>query len=264
MNILSKKVTVSYLFKLLLVSAGLAMAPYQVYGLTNTANVDGASDFTGTIAGADLSAKMKTYLYCNDASGAQKCSLAMYIPAAVDGNISPTRRSSVEITITGISSTTTNATHEAVGVSTLGDATQLTAWTGLTGTYDSLTNTLPGDTVMANTNANSLSATDVVTTPTDSTTTKALVFDPKVCFSGDSNADYLYTIGSTLASQHADPKTVTENRVGANHPAFLLSKASAEFDRINIGAAKNFTIAYTVTVTANSLTGHATGCSADG
>lgn len=267
MNILSKKVTVSYLFKLLLVSAGLAMAPYQVYGLTSTNTaVSAASDFTGTIAGADLSAKMKTYLYCNDASGAQKCSLAMYIPAAIDGSISPTKRSSVVLAITSIASTTTGASHQSFVVDTLASGAELEAWTTLSDTYDfSITNTMPGDTVLTNVSANSLAAADKLEKPTTAAETKQLTFDPKVCFTGSNNADFLWnTTASTLASLHDGTATVTASRVADNHPAFLLSLGSAEFDRDTIGGATNFTIGYTVTVTANSLTDHAAGCAADG
>jgi len=270
MNILSKKVTVSYLFKLLLVSAGLVLWPSAVFAGTSTADVSAASDFTGTIAGSDLASKVKTYLYCNATSGDQKCSMAVYVPVSVDGSISPTLRSSVTLAITSIASNTTSALSESIALSTLGAGTQLLAWTTLSSDSDwdfSLDNTMPGDGggAMNNTNLSSLAAGDILVKPSNADAVKQLTFDDKVCFSGSSNADYKYVaVGDALTSQHVTPVSVTTTRVATDHVAFLLSKASAEFDRDTIGSAKNFTIVYTQTVLANSITADATDCAADG
>jgi len=269
MNILSKKVTVSYLFKLLLVSAGLVLWPSAVFAGTSTADVSAASDFTGTIAGSDLASKVKTYLYCNATSGDQKCSMAVYVPVSVDGSISPTLRSSVTLAITSIASNTTSALSESIALSTLGAGTQLLAWTGLSSASDwdfSLTNTMPGDGAgaMNNVNASSLASGDILVKPTNAGEVKQLTFDDKVCFNGNSAADYNYTTADVLTSHHPSAVSVTTTRAATDHVAFLLSKASAEFDRDTIGSAKNFTIIYSQTVLANSITTDAADCPSDG
>jgi hypothetical protein len=265
MNILSKKVTVSYLFKLLLVSTGLVFSA-NAYTVSSTdVAVSAASDFAGTVAGATLETQLKTYLYCNqgDGSGAQLCSMAIYVPVSLDGAISRTKQSKIVLDITAINSTVTNATGEAFATPLIAGG-EIDTFGTLTGSNWDHTpsRVLPGAAGgMSLANNSSLASADILVVATNSAEVKQLRFDNTICFDGDANADFTYNTGtSTLTSQHASPATVLIGRAAGNHPAYLLSAASPEFNRDTIGMAAQFTIAYTQTVTSNTVAAHAGGC----